>query len=147
MAVGDNVVAKWTDGERYPAQIFGVDDKGKFDVYFPQDGEVLRQVNKSSMSRPKKKSQWSKIKRSQFVDLDNFEHDTQRKGVPKKFGKYRPVGIGTGKDINKFVCKSEEKGDDTTYLFDMGYVQQKLLLKCFPLNQKGEKYDSKTIYE
>ena len=141
-AVGDNVVAKWTDGICYPAQIFGV-DKGKYNVYFPQDGAVL-QVAPGSMSIPSKKSLWPKLKRSQFVNLDYFEHDTKRKGVPPKFGRYKPVGIGTGKDVNKYICMSQNHG---TYLFDMGYVQQKLLLKCFPMNEKGEKLDSEKLYE
>ena len=143
-AVGDNVVAKWTDGICYPAQIFGV-DKGKYNVYFPQDGAVL-QVARGSMSIPSKKSLWSKMKRSQFVNLDDFEHDTKRKGVPPpaKFGRYTPVGIGAGKDVNKYICRCQKHG---TYMFDMGYVQQKLLLKCFPMNEKGEKLDSEKIYE
>ena len=91
------------------------------------------------------------MKRDDFItnlEHDGFNHDEQRKGVARKFGKYRPVRAGKGKDINKYVCKSLEKDDDKEYMFDMGYVQRKMLLRCVPLSDSGkEKLDAKSIYE
>ena len=144
--VGDNVLAKWKDGKRYPAQIFGVENN-KFNVYFPQDKQVRLSVNKSSLSRPRAKAAWAQIKRTEYVGMDSFKHD-QKRGLPNKFGEYTPVGVGTGKNINKYICKSTRKGDDTNYLFDMGYVQLKLLLKSFPYkNAKGVAHDKDSLYK
>ena len=144
--VGNNVIAKWTDGKSYPAQVFDTDGD-KFSVYFPQDGETLVGIDKGSLSHPKATSVWSRLEREKFLNMDNFDHDEKRKGVPRKFGRYTPVAMGTGKNINKYVCKSSKDGDDKDYLFDMGYVQTKLLMKTNPLTDAGTKFhDKKSLY-
>ena len=148
--LGDNVMSLWTDGKKYPAQIFGVNidkDKTLYNVYFPQDGEVLHGVEQESLSHPQNKSDWSKMTRKQFLEME-FEHKEHRKGTPTQLGKYKVVDVGQDENINKYVCETDN--DDKKYLFDMGYVQCELLLKIFPFQTtgKGDKpHDKHTLYE
>ena len=145
--VGDNVRAFWPDKTsktRYPAQIFRANKK-KYDVYFPQDGEVLKNVPENELLIAKKTSYWSRSRRGQFVNMGSFLHEQQAKNTPRKFGRFKPVKMGTGRNINKYVCSHDKDGK--TYLFDMGYVQCKLLLDVFPMDEQGNLHDKTSIYE
>ena len=146
----ENVLAKWTDGHVYPAQVFETEGD-TYSVYFPQDGKVLKGVQAEDMSRPSDKAVWAKYTRDDFATKfshDEFVHDEKRKGVPRKHGKYRIVGKGTGNDINMYLCNSMVEGDDKEYKFDMGYVQRKMLLRICPLDDSGTKIlDKNSLYE
>lgn len=139
---GQNVMCLRPDksGVFFPGQVFGVNNS-LYDIYFPQDGKVLRKVTKKMLSLPKQHSKWSKINRQQFLTMGAFDHNTHVKGTPMKTGRFEPMDMGTGKNVNKYVCFDKKKyHDDTKYLFDMGYVQKILLKECFPFEDCSEIY-------
>ena len=146
-SVGQNVLALWPDenGEPFPAQIFGKVLKPlKYDVYFPQDGEVLTGVRQKTLSLPKKTSKWSLVNRENFLTM-GFFHERLTKGTPRNYGKFRPEACGKGKNANKYLCteisgKNTKSNEPRRYWFDMGYVQRILLKEIYPLHTIAEIY-------
>ena len=146
-SVGQNVLALWPDenGEPFPAQIFGKVLKPlKYDVYFPQDGEVLTGVRQKTLSLPKKTSKWSLVNRENFLTM-GFFHASLTKGTPRNYGKFRPEACGKGKNANKYLCteisgKITKSNEPRRYWFDMGYVQRILLKELYPLHTIDEIY-------
>ena len=129
-------MARWPDenGESYPAQIFGADKK-KYDVYFPTDGEVLYQVEESTLSKPTKKDgKWSQLTRKDFLTMGAFTHEKHVKGTPRMLGKWVIERMGEGRHINKYVC-GKKMGTKNFSFFDMGYVQRLLLKEAFPFDK------------
>ena len=141
-----NVVGLWTDGQRYPAQIFGVNKK-KYDLYFPQDGEVLLAVDEKNLAYPHEQSLWATVTRDKFVSMGNFDHKKHVKGTPRKFGRFKVESMGEGDNVNKYMCSCVSKRTDkNTYYFDMGYIQSIFLHEMYPFNDKGIRLDKDALY-
>lgn len=125
-----NVMALWPDenGEPFRAQIFGR-YRGKYNLYFPSDGEVLKGVKQSTLQTPPKDVSWAKLTRKQFLELE-FLHKKHVKNTPRKFGTFKVMKLGKGVNVNKYVCMFGDAKRE--YLFDMGYVQNLLIPDIFP---------------
>ena len=120
----DNVLAKWTDGKWYSAQIFQVLREGRYSVYFIGDDEVL-DVKEIKLKFPTSDPIWARLKRDQFINR-TFKHTNGKdswSGAPN--GTYIVQQLGHGEDVNKYVLCTlmGEQGEDKEYLFHMGYVQ------------------------
>ena len=146
-SVDQNVLAVWPDdGNRYPAQVFSASKK-VYDVYFPQDSQILLGVKEKDLSLPKKKSLWQNLTRKSFLTMGSFNHNTMAKGTPKNYGKFLPLKMGEKDKVNKYLCReivSNTRGNggkSRHYWFDMGYVQKILLKEAYPL------HDLKQIFE
>ena len=146
-SVDQNVLAKWPeDGKHYPAQVFSASKK-VYDVYFPQDSEILLGVKEKDLSLPKKKSLWKNIKRKSFLTMGSFDHKSMAKGTPRNYGKFQPVKMGEKKKVNKYLCREimsntrRNDGKQRHYYFDMGYVQQILLQEAYPLHTLEQIYE------
>ena len=138
-----NVLAKWPDdGVYYPAQIFGA-SRGKYNVYWPQDREVVKGMSGADIKLPPDDPQpnWAKCTRKEYFQLEFVHDDPNAPGTPRRVsedvcGKYQVLKLGTGTNINKYVCTRENRGLEHFY-FDVGYVQEKLLKAIFPLSHKA----------
>ena len=135
--VGDTVIGYWPETNAwFQAQIFTYSSSGKYGLYFPEDGAVYTDAPEHHLKRPKKGSNWSKLRRTDFLEIE-FEHCSDYPGTPKKKGNFVVQKVGTGVNINKYVCeyvvKRGRKKDTKKYYFDIGYVQKKLIKFFFPL--------------
>ena len=146
-SVDQNVLALWPeDDKHYPDQVFSASKK-VYDVYFPQDSEILLGVKEKDLSLPKKKSLWKNIKRKSFLTMGSFDHKSMAKGTPKNYGKFQPVKMGEKKKVNKYLCREivsntrRKDGKERHYYFDMGYVQQILLQEAYPLHTLEQIYE------
>ena len=133
-AVGDNVLGKW-EKDFYQAQIFAISD-GKYDLYFPEDGEVVRGAPIEDLKHPKPSENWTKLKRRDYLDTD-FMHNDDHQNTPEKKGKFTTRRLGKGPNVNLYICEyvtgRKTQKDNKEYLFDIGYVQRKLFKTFFPI--------------
>ena len=128
----DNVIAKWTDNKWYSAQIYRVLGDGRYSVYFIDDNEVL-DVTKKQMKKPGKKMVWAKITRTSCLTME-FIHTPTSEDDERPKGRYYVQGLGEGDDVNKFMCtfKKGRQGNTKTYMFNIGYVHNILVVDVFP---------------
>ena len=136
----DNVLAKWNNEDGwFKAQIYAR-RMGKYSVYFPEDGQVLKSVEEKNLKEADPKDRRNKMNRTHFVGLE-FNHTKYVKGkTPEQTGYYKVVGLATGKNCNKYKCNRLDRKDiwDTKEIFfDMGHVQRILLPECFPMLGRG----------
>jgi hypothetical protein len=145
---GKNVLAFWPgDGRWYAAQVYGLMGHDQWKIYFPDDDTEYVGCPDCHLRVPQQTQQWTKVLRKHYVqpsenpdgpsqdppnDKYVFKHDKKAPNTPaKKYGdSYYVVGIvrtKKGEERNKYVCKSLTTGK--TSLFQMGYVQKKLLPK------------------
>ena len=121
---------------KFRAQIFGR-SKGKYNLYFPEDQSVRRNVPESEITAPKTPlPNWAKVSRKQFAgqQMEITHDDTTVENTPKVKGVFEVMSMGKGKNANKYVCKRvDKKNDKSVYHIDMGYVQKKLLKDIFPI--------------
>ena len=126
-------MAMW-EGTFFKAQVTKLWSKGRsagcYDVYFIEDQEVLKRVPEDKLQAAPRGAVWATMTREDFVG-HNFKHKKARKGTPRSFGEFTVASMGTGRLINKYLCRSLE--DCTrTFNFDMGYVQDSILQDLFP---------------
>ena len=114
-----NVMAKWGRDGYFAAQVTGF-SKGDYRVYFPADGQSLSNVPESALKMPGNNALWAKIQRS---DVLGYEFALQRH-------KYKVENLGTGKNINKYVCINEAGFEK---LFDIGELMKRYLREVHPI--------------
>ncbi len=132
----ENVLAKWPKtGGWYQAQVFGR-RAGKYNVYFPEDDEVLRNCVPTDLKHPPTPlPNWAKMTRVEFLTMRFRENIVKKKGRKNvtECVHYQIIKFATGKNINKYVCRNDTSGE--TKLFPAGYVQKKVLHEIFPLDK------------
>ena len=139
----DHVLAKWGKAF-YAAQICRV-ASGKYDVYFPEDGETSEGLGPGDLKAVKNpKPNWAKVSRKQFVK-ETFMHDIMNdRGTPlkEKPGKFRVLRMGKLQMCNYYVCARVYKNGNLCKKekhFDMGYVQKRILRQIFPFDKTFSK--------
>jgi hypothetical protein len=139
----DHVLAKWGKAF-YAAQICRV-ASGKYDVYFPEDGETSEGLGPGDLKAVKNpKPNWAKVSRKQFVN-ETFMHDIMNdRGTPlkEKPGKFRVLRMGRLQMCNYYVCARVYKNGNLCKKekhFDMGYVQKRILRQIFPFDKTFSK--------
>ena len=134
--VGENVLGLWQGAGWFRAQIFAT-SSGKYDLYFPEDGEEYLGAPKKHLKRPKKKENWTKLKREDYLDIVFTHTDVYRNTPTEKKGKFKALRVGKGPHTNRYICEyvtgRKTITDNTEYPFDIGYVQKKLFTYFFPL--------------
>ena len=100
-------------------------------MYFIEDYEVL-DVTTAELRRPDMKAMWARVRRPDFLTMDfKYEDEDGDYDYPK--GKYVITKMGTGKNINKYVCRyTGKQGGTKRYFFDVGYCQKVLIKEIFP---------------
>ena len=138
-----NVMCQWPDSGYFIANIFAR-SKGKYHVYFPDDRKVLRNVEEKFLRAPSSTSKWGKVTRTDVLG-HSFMHMIKKDashppGTPKCKGEFVVEALGTGRAINKYVCKrvsginkkTNKKGKN--FHFDVGYVMSSYVDAVFPLD-------------
>jgi len=79
--------------------------------------------------------------------MGSFNHNSLAKGTPRNYGKFQPLKMGEKDKVNKYLCREivsntrRNEGKSRRYYFDMGYVQQILLMEAYPLKDLSQIYE------
>ena len=123
----------------FRAQIFGR-RMGAYNIYFPEDGQVLKSVKESALKVADANDKKNKMRRTDFVGLEFRLTKCVKGKTPNQTGYYKVVGMGKGKHSNKYKCNRLDRKDiydPKEILFDMGHVQGLLYPDIFPFMKKG----------
>ena len=112
------------DGKWYQAQVNTRHGYGRYILYFPEDDSVYVGAPPCHLKCPGDKL-WARVSRTDYAN-HKFEHKKQEPNTPAELGTYtvqevRPID----QKMNKYMCEHSVTGNK--HLFNMGYVQRKLL--------------------
>ena len=92
-----------------------------YDVYFPEDSEVRRNVPKKDLQRVTPSGFWSTPVNA--IIGSTFDHDGSAPGVKAK-GTFVVGELGDSEKVNHFYCTRTAGGRKLCKWFDVGFVMR-----------------------
>jgi hypothetical protein len=104
--------------------------RGKYSVYFIEDGSVRTGVEACDIKLPGATENWAKMTRPEFVGMRYWLKQEKN----KKKSQFLVLGQGKGKHIHDYECQPEVGGPSV--FFKVGDVQLTILNECFPFDNE-----------
>ena len=104
--------------------------RGKYSVYFIEDGSVRTGVEACDIKLPGATENWAKMTRPDFVGMRYWLKQEKN----KKKSQFVVLGQGKGKHIHDYECQPQVGGPSV--FFKVGDVQLTILNECFPFDNE-----------
>ena len=104
--------------------------RGKYSVYFIEDGSVRTGVEACDIKLPDTTENWAKMTRPEFVGMRYWLKQEKN----KKKSQFLVLGQGKGKHIHDYECQPEVGGPSV--FFKVGDVQLTILNECSPFDSE-----------